>query len=142
MGRSVSFGATIPGEGYSLTIVLLGEVLVTFVMVSILVIFIGFRKIRAYTPAIFPVLFAIMVPLESAISGTSANPARSFGPAIISGEWLGWWIYWIGPLTGALLAALACSFLAKHITIAKIYHFDSESKGDALLRSANLTIIK
>ena len=141
MGRNISFGATLPGEGYSFTTVLLCEVLVTFIMVSLLVVFIGFRKIRAYTPAIFPILFAIMVPLESAISGTSANPARSFGPAVISGEWLGWWIYWIGPLSGALLAALACSFLAKRITIAKLYHFDSESGGDALLRSANLTII-
>ena len=70
-----------------------------------------------------------MVPLEAAISGTSTNPARSFGPAVISGQWDGWWIYLIGPLTGALLASLACSLLAKRITIAKLYHFDGESEG-------------
>lgn len=132
MGRSIAFGATLPGEGYSTQTVLLGEVITTFTMVSLLVIFIGFRQVRAYTPAIFPVLYAIMVPLESAISGTSTNPARSLGPAVLSGQWDGWWIYWMGPLAGALLASLACSFLAKRITVAKIYHFDSDR--DGLLR--------
>jgi aquaporin Z len=79
-------------------------------------------------------LYAIMVPLEAAISGTSTNPARSLGPAVISGQWVGWWTYLIGPMTGALLASLACSLLARRITIAKLYHFDSESEGDALLK--------
>ena len=134
MGRSIDFGVTIPGEGFATKTVLLGEVITTFTMVSLLVIFIGFRSIRQFTPFMFPVLYAIMVPLEAAISGTSTNPARSLGPAVISGQWVGWWIYLIGPLAGALLASLACSLLAKRITIAKLYHFDSESEGDALLR--------
>jgi aquaporin Z len=135
MGRSIDFGVTIPGEGYSMQAVLLGEVITTFTMVSLLVIFIGFRQIRQFTPFMFPFLYAIMVPLEAAISGTSTNPARSLGPAVVSGQWDGFWIYLIGPLAGALLASLACSLLAKRITIAKLYHFDSESEGDALLRS-------
>jgi aquaporin Z len=142
MGRSVEFGATVPGEGYTMLTALTGEVIITFTMVLLLILFIAFRQIRAYTPAIFPILFAIMVPLEAAISGTSANPARSIGPSIISGQWDGWWIYWIGPFAGALLASIACSFLAKKITIAKLYHFDSESEGDALLRRQQLTVNK
>ena len=75
---------------------------------------------------------AIMGYLEALISGTSTNPARSLGPAIVSGEWQGWWIYCLGPLIGALLASLACSFLAKRITLAKLCHFDSDR--DGLLR--------
>jgi aquaporin Z len=133
-GRSVLFGGTSPGVNYTTQTALLGEVITTFIMVSLLVIFIGFRSIRRFTPYMFPVLYAIMVPLEADISGISTNPARSFGPAVISGEWNAWWIYWIGPLAGALLASLACSLLAKRITIAKLYHFDSESEGDELLR--------
>jgi aquaporin Z len=134
MGRSVEFGATFPGEGYSTQTVLMGEIITTFTMVSLLVIFIGFRSIRQFTPYMFPFLYSIMVPLEAAISGTSTNPARSLGPAVISGQWAGWWIYLIGPVAGALLASLACSMLAKRITIAKLYHFDGNSEGDALLR--------
>jgi aquaporin Z len=138
MGRSIEFGVTVPGEGYTVMAALAGEVVTTFSMILLLIVFIGFRQIRPYTPAIFPVLYAIMVPLEAAISGTSTNPARSFGPAVISGQWDAWWIYWIGPIAGALLASVVGSMLAKRITIAKLYHFDSESEGDALLRNKKL----
>jgi aquaporin Z len=134
MGRSIDYGATIPGKGYTMPEVLMGEVITSFALVMGLLIFIGFRKIRSLTPFLFPVLYAILVPLEADISGTSTNPARSLGPAIISGRWDAFWIYIIGPLVGALLASFAGSFLAKRITIAKLYHFDSESEGDYLLR--------
>ncbi len=126
MGKSVAFGATLPGQGYAVRSVFLGEVVTTFVMVSLLAVFLGFRKIRSFTPALFPFLYAIMVPLEASISGTSTNPARSLGPAVVSGHWQGWWIYWAGPIVGMLLAVLACSFLAKRIEVAKLYHFDSD----------------
>jgi len=126
MGESVAFGATLPGTGYAFSSVFLGEVITTFAMVTLLAVFLGYRKIRPFTPALFPPLYAIMVWAESPISGTSTNPARSLGPAIISGQWDGWWIYWIGPIAGMLLAVLACSALAKRIEVAKLYHFDSD----------------
>jgi aquaporin Z len=132
MGKSVAFGATLPGLGYNLSTVFLGEVITTFTMVALLAVFLGFRKIRPFTPAIFPPLYAIMVWAEALISGTSTNPARSLGPSVISGQWQGWWIYWIGPLAGMLLAVLACSFLAKRIEVAKLYHFDTDK--DRLFR--------
>jgi hypothetical protein len=40
----------------------------------------------------------------------------------------------VNDVNNASLASLACSLLAKRITIAKLYHFDSESEGDVLLR--------
>jgi aquaporin Z len=129
MGRSVAFGATLPGQGYSLQAVLLGEVITTFAMVSLLTVFLGFRTIRPYTPALFPFLYSFMVFVEAPLSGTSTNPARSLGPALISGQWQGWWIYWLGPLLGMLAAILVCSFLAKKIEVAKLYHFDSDQDG-------------
>lgn len=39
-----------------------------------------------------------------AYTGTSVNPARSFGPAVIAGFHGYHWIYWLGPLLGSLLA--------------------------------------
>ena len=136
MGESVAFGATLPGSGYTLSTVLLSEVITTFTMVALLCVFLGFRKIRPFTPAIFPPLYAIMVWAEAPISGTSTNPARSLGPSIISGQWQDWWIYWIGPIAGMMLAVLACSFLVKRIEVAKLYHFETEH--DRLFRRTNV----
>jgi aquaporin Z len=129
MGRSVNFGATLPDKDYSIFTVVMGEVVTTFFLISALCIFLAFHRIRRFTPAMIPFLFAIMVPLEAGISGTSVNPARSFGPAAISGEWQGWWVYWVGPLIGALLALLVCNSLAKRIEVAKLYHFDTDPEG-------------
>lgn len=126
MGRSVAFGATLPGEGYAIETVLLGEAIATFAMVALLCVFLAFRRIRPFTPGMFPFLYAAMVYLESPISGTSTNPARSLGPAVVSGRWEGWWIYWVGPLIGSIAACLACSALAKRITVAKLYHFETD----------------
>jgi aquaporin Z len=132
MGRSVAFGATLPGAGYTTTTVLMGEIVTTFAMVSLLAVFLGFRTIRPFTPAMFPFLYAVMVYAESPISGTSTNPARSLGPAVLSGQWPVWWVYWVGPLIGMYAATLACSLLAKRIEVAKLYHF--ETRHDHLLR--------
>merc|ERR1712037_936067 len=40
------------------------------------------------------------------ITGTGINPARSFGPAAVYGDWTDQWIFWVGPFFGAFLAAL------------------------------------
>ena len=128
MGQSVAFGATIPGTGYSTSMVLMGEVITTFGLIATLCIFLGFRRLRPYTPLVIPFLYAVMVPLEAHISGTSTNPARTFGPALISGRWDGWWIYWVGPLVGMMMAIAIFSSFARRIEVAKLYHFESDRR--------------
>lgn len=46
-----------------------------------------------------------------AITGASMNPARSFAPALAANLWLNHWVYWLGPILGATIAALAARFL-------------------------------
>lgn len=37
------------------------------------------------------------------MSGACMNPARAFGPAVAANHWSHHWIYWVGPMCGALL---------------------------------------
>ena len=46
-------------------------------------------------------------------TGTSVNPARSFGPALIAGNLSGIWVFLLAPLVGGILASLIYTFLAK-----------------------------
>lgn len=48
--------------------------------------------------------FDIMV--GGPLTGAAMNPARALGPALVSGNWIGHVVYWIGPIIGAVVAAL------------------------------------
>jgi len=43
-------------------------------------------------------------PSSGAYTGGSLNPARSLGPAIFNYQWEHHYVYWIGPLVGAIIA--------------------------------------
>jgi aquaporin TIP len=54
-------------------------------------------------------LFDILV--GGPLTGAAMNPARAFGPALASGQWVGHLVYWIGPLAGGVLAALLWEYV-------------------------------
>lgn len=131
-GKSIAYGATLPGLHYGGWIALMGEVATTFALVIGLFLFIGHKRLSAWTPLLFPFLYAIMVYLEAPVSGTSTNPARSLGPAVISNRWHGWWVYLVGPIAGAWIATVVQrrSILKRlEIQVAKIYHFGHDPHG-------------
>ena len=127
IGKAIDFGATIPGKGGASEAVL-GEAVTTFCLVAGLFLFLGYKRLRPFTPVLFPFLYAVMVYFEAPISGTSTNPARSFGPSLVSGIWSGWWVYWIGPLLGAFIAVSIQTKWLKmlEIEVAKVYHFEHD----------------
>jgi MIP family channel proteins len=51
------------------------------------------------------------VLMGGTLTGAAMNPARAFGPELVSGFWGDAWIYWVGPILGALFAAFAYDWL-------------------------------
>ncbi len=132
MGKAVQFGATVPGAAYGPSVAMAGETVATAALIVGLFFFLSRREIRHFTPLLFPFLYAVMVYLEAPISGTSTNPARSLGPALISGDWQGWWVYWLGPALGTMLAVgtHGMGWLGRfEVEVAKLFHFEHDPYG-------------
>ncbi|MGH9046415.1 MAG: MIP/aquaporin family protein [Acidimicrobiales bacterium] len=131
-GREVDFGATVPGAAYGPVLAFVGEAATSAALVILLLVFVGSKPLRAFTPALFPPLYAFMVFVEAPVSGTSTNPARTLGPAVVAGVWHAWWVYWAGPATGAVVAVAVSRLHALRdleIEAAKVYHFEHDIHG-------------
>lgn len=65
--------------------------------------------------SIFPIAIGLTIAFDimafGALTGGAVNPARAFGPALASGQWANQLVYWIGPLVGGALAALAENYI-------------------------------
>jgi len=61
---------------------------------------------KAFFPLSVASAVAACIFLGGPLTGASLNPARSFGPALVSNFWKHHWVFWIGPISGGLLAAL------------------------------------
>jgi aquaporin Z len=137
IGRSISYGATFPGSGYNDWLAILGEAAATFALIVLLFLFISHAKLRPFTPLLFPALYSLMVYIEAPLSGTSTNPARSLGPAVISWNWKAWWVYWVGPIAGALVGTAFHRFSRLNrleLKVAKLYHFEHDPHGVFTIR--------
>ncbi len=98
-------GATLPGPGISSRTALIVEVLLTVGLVSVILgTASGARNVGA-NAALAVGGYIVLAGLWAApVSGASMNPARSFGPELVSGNWASWWVYVAGPIAGGLLA--------------------------------------
>jgi len=94
-------------DGWSKVNALVGEIMMTFLLV--------FVVLNAQTLAPLAIGFAVFLAhsVLIPIDGCSINPTRSFGPAVLASirskggsVFTDMWIFWVGPLTGAALAAL------------------------------------
>ncbi len=122
---SVGYGTTVPGAVYPLWMVFLAEVSLTFLLVLSIFFFVSSHRLMRWTPLMVWILIGVMVWLEAPVSGTSLNPARSFGPALVSWIWNDHWLYWVAPPLGALLAVGAFRLLAigeRDVLTGKLFH--------------------
>ncbi|HYL65560.1 MAG TPA: MIP family channel protein [Nitrosopumilaceae archaeon] len=115
LGAKVNFGTQGgPSEllNHSAISGLAVEIILTFFLVTVIFMTAVHKKAPAgmYGLAIGGMIFLIHL-VGVPLTGASVNPARTFGPALISGYWDYHWIYWAGPIIGAIIAGLIMNYV-------------------------------
>jgi aquaporin Z len=104
-GNVAHLGATLPGPGYHAWQALLMEIALTGGLVSVILGTASAAQNVGTIGALGVGGYIALAGLWAApVSGASMNPARSFGPALVSGDWKAYWVYVLGPAIGAAIA--------------------------------------
>jgi MIP family channel proteins len=83
------------------------EFIVTFVLVTvILMVALDTKSKTGLAPLMIGFTLAASMLAAWPLTGGSLNPARSLGPAIFANHWENHFVYWIGPLVGAIIAGI------------------------------------
>jgi len=93
----VSFAATEPGS-YGTAVAFFAELAISALIMGTVLYVANHKRIMHKSGLYVGMLYAIYVTLEQPISGTSMNPARTLGSAIMTGHWSGAWIYFTAPV--------------------------------------------
>jgi aquaporin NIP len=99
-------GATVPSVGVGSALVY-EALLSAFLMFVIMAVATDTRAVGAAAAIAIGGTIGLDALFGGPVTGASMNPARSFGPALASGQWHEFWIYVVGPILGTVLGALA-----------------------------------
>ena len=104
--QPAQLGATTPSVGVGAA--LLYEVLLTAVLMFVITaVATDARAVGAAAAIAIGGAVVLDALFGGPVTGASMNPARSFGPALASGEWGDFWIYVAGPVAGAAMGVFA-----------------------------------
>jgi MIP family channel proteins len=106
LGDVADVGATLP-SGSARQSLLWELVLTGVLMFVIMAVATDTRAVGAAAGVAIGGAVALGALVGGPVSGASLNPARSLGPALVSGELDALWVYLVGPLAGAAAGALA-----------------------------------
>lgn len=112
VGRESGLGANALYDG-SIGLSILVEIILTFVFVMAILGVTSKKENSAVSGLVIGLSLTLVHILGISFTGTSVNPARSFGPALlVGGDALkNVWVFIVAPLVGGVLAALVYQFL-------------------------------
>jgi MIP family channel proteins len=105
--NAVNLGVPAVGASLSAGNALVAEIVATFVLVF--VIFgtaVDNRTPKVISGLVIGLTITMDILAVGSVSGAAMNPARWFGPAIVQGDFSDFWIWWVGPIVGGVLAAV------------------------------------
>jgi MIP family channel proteins len=104
--QPAELGATVPSVGAGSALVY-EAVMTAILMFVIVAVATDTRAVGAAAAIAIGGVIGLDALFGGPVTGASMNPARSLGPALVSGEWDQFWIYLVGPIIGASLGGLA-----------------------------------
>jgi aquaporin NIP len=104
--QPASLGSTVPSVGAGSALVY-ESTLTAFLMFVIMAVATDTRAVGAAAAIAIGGTIGLDALFGGPVTGASMNPARSFGPALVAGEWTDFWVYVVGPVMGAALGAFA-----------------------------------
>ncbi len=115
-GTATGLGATLlaqplelPGGGEIFVTPAMGvviELVLTFFLVNAVLNAAVSGKAGGHAGLAIGLTLAFCILMGGPLTGASLNPARTFGPALATGNWSDLWVYVVGPLGGGAVAAL------------------------------------
>jgi glycerol uptake facilitator-like aquaporin len=104
----VAYAVLQPGPGWSAWKSFMAEALGMAVIIIAVWTFLAVRRLAPLVPWVVGGLVGMGIVVLGAATGGSLNPARQFGPALVSGETRFLWVYLLAPVVGAGIAARLC----------------------------------
>jgi MIP family channel proteins len=108
--KPAHLGATVPSIAVGRAVIVEG-VMSALLMLVILSVATDTRAVGAPAAIAIGATIALDALFGGPLTGASMNPARSFAPALVGGEWNDFWVYVAGPMLGAPLGAFAYQFV-------------------------------
>jgi len=126
---AVDYVTTKPGA-LGTAVAFVAETGISFGMMLLVLVLSNDPRFRRWTGVAAGTLVAVYISLEAPISGMSMNPARTFAPAIVSGDFMALWLYFVAPVAGMFGAAevylrtglLSASRRGPLVVCAKLHH--------------------
>jgi MIP family channel proteins len=107
----VAIGTPAVADGTTVT----GAIIVEAILTMVLVTAVFGTAIDPRAPKIGGLAIGLAVAADifmgGPLTGAAMNPARWFGPAVVSGTYTDWYVWWIGPVVGAAIIALVYRFV-------------------------------
>jgi aquaporin Z len=116
----IEYGAISPAVTPGVAVLVEG--LMVGLIVGTMFVFLSAGSLARWTPVAAGTVVALNTWLGSPFTSTGLNPARTLGPNLVSGQWLDWWVYLAGPVTGAALVAVLWQGVPRVILTAKLFH--------------------